>query len=380
MTGPARTIGILGVVALSLGVFARAGGPSSRHEDYPKATDDAVSEELNKALIAGGTEAALLRLQTMTAENKGIERRAHRYVHDIGRLSYTRYGNAAEAFGLCAKSVDAGCYHGVLKGYFADQPDIATDDITKFCDGGVIDAKATGFLKFQCLHGLGHGLFIFLSGDLREALRYCDFLETDLDRRLCYGGVFMENIESVLSPHRGRHSPTVGHAWIKKDNPQYPCNSLPEDYKQECFRYQPMAILHYNGSDFDGAFKECEKAESVDACYMGVGAVIGAFTMWNPKESRALCMLGSPPYRVWCFEGVVKNLIGITRKTDAAFRFCRGAPNDAKGACFEAIVSVVPGLYTDTASMKKTCEKAEDAEWVVRCRRLVAASSRRSSP
>ena len=72
-------------------------------------------------------------------------------------------------------------------------------EIATLCDRSVIPGAANA-LRFQCLHGLGHGLTANAEHDIFRALRLCDALEGDWDRGSCYSGVFMENI--IFATHQ----------------------------------------------------------------------------------------------------------------------------------------------------------------------------------
>jgi len=278
------------LVALSLltsGIAIATGGLSVRQEQQSEdatflamgamgdvghriAADDPMLIELKDILISDGTTAALDRTEELAAKDEGFSG-SHQYAHELGRFSYAyRGGDVVEAFRLCDGRFHGGCYHGALEAYFEDDPDFEADDLPGFCEGGMIDARATGTVKSNCLHGLGHGLSLFFDHDLQEPLRYCDFLRTDRDRNSCYNGVFMEYM--VFSQDRRDQQGRAGQGGTLED-PHYPCNSVEDRYKRECYAYQPIAILLQNGRDFEETFEACDEAPKpyVAACYQGMG-------------------------------------------------------------------------------------------------------------
>ena len=102
---------------------------------------------------------------------------------------------------LCRDDWQSGCYHGVLEAYFLSQPTVGQAQVAAVCNGQ-IKADEKLILKFQCVHGLGHGLMMYLDHNLPKALQYCDYQAADWDRQSCYGGVFMENIIYAQSLRR----------------------------------------------------------------------------------------------------------------------------------------------------------------------------------
>jgi len=186
--GPALAIGILGVLSLLTGGIAISTWGLSGSHDHQSGhssitVDDPVLTELKGVLATDGTGAAQDRLAELAAEDEDLERGSHHYVHELGKYSYSHYGeDAARAFGLCDRSFAGGCYHGVVQAYFEANPDFEADDLAGLCEGEIVDADAADILKYQCVHGLGHGLSLSFDHDLRETLRHCDALKTDQDR------------------------------------------------------------------------------------------------------------------------------------------------------------------------------------------------------
>lgn len=375
--GPTLAIGTLGVLSLLAGGIAVATGDLSGSHEHQTGhssitVDDPALTELKGVLATEGTGAALDRLEELAAKDENLERQSHHYVHELGKFSYSHYGeDAAKAFSLCDSRFAGGCYHGVVQAYFEANPNSATDELAGLCEGVIVDADATEILKYQCVHGVGHGLSISFHHDLQETLRRCDVLKTGRDRESCYGGAFMENIMFAQSQQGWQGNTDQGTSLLKKDDLHYPCNSVDDRYKQQCYFLQPAAILLQNGRDVDGAFEECDKAPKpyIAACYKGMGRDISSLTRGDIDKSRDLCASGTDAYEAWCFEGVVALLVSTHWRTDEAVDFCAGVPTWARSRCFEIIGEMVPGLHADTASRNKECEKAKEEEWVTICRR-----------
>src|SRR6185369_728631 len=107
--------------------------------------------------------------------------------------SFAHYKNFPLSFSHCREAYASGCYHGVLEGYLSSRASVTAEDVGALC-GSLGESGKTDWLKFQCVHGLGHGLTMYYDHDILKALLLCDALKSSRERDSCYGGVFMENI------------------------------------------------------------------------------------------------------------------------------------------------------------------------------------------
>src|SRR5262249_30305537 len=143
---------------------------------------------LKQIIDKDGTEAALARLQQLAASDKSILEQSHSLTHLIGRVSYDHYGSAAVAFQHCNQTFESGCYHGVLEGYLKKSQTLKPADVATLCDIASGNGEQRANLRFQCVHGMGHGLSLYFDHDLNRTLTNCDYLRSDWDRTSCYGG------------------------------------------------------------------------------------------------------------------------------------------------------------------------------------------------
>jgi hypothetical protein len=180
-------------------------------------------KRLEDILKTRGTERALTALEKLAEQDPDVLRDAHPYVHHLGRISFSHYKDASMAFSHCRDTFWSGCYHGVLEGYLSSLPQVEPQDIATLCSSS-IDAQQSLFLKYQCVHGLGHGLTMYFQHNVPQALSFCDALPTDWDRESCYGGVFMENIVAFQNSHHGHHAEHK--SFLNPQDPLYPCNAV----------------------------------------------------------------------------------------------------------------------------------------------------------
>ncbi len=322
-------------------------------------------------LKSDGIEAALKELNAIVARTPALLGEAHTYSHELGRQAFVKYGSAKIAFPKCDQSFQSGCYHGVLEAHFQVNPKVVPEEVATLCD---VDAatKDPGFVRFQCVHGLGHGLLQHEKHDLQAGLKNCDYLKTDWDRRSCWGGAFMENIIFARDLADGHaHSSAAQHEpSLKADDPHYPCNAIAAKYVEDCYLMQTSAMLMHNGYDFAKAAAECAKAPAanIPTCYQSLGRDIAGQTLHNTAESLRTCSLPEVKNVGMCLVGVVKNFIDINWETDEAFVFCKSAPEAGKSDCYRAIGEQLQGLFTDTARRETQCARSE-ATFVPVCRR-----------
>jgi hypothetical protein len=349
------------------------GGKADHHDpESDRLAKDPTFLSLKEILRQQGTEKALQRLEELAASDRGVLGQSHQLAHALGRYSFSYYRDAPVAFGRCRETFESGCYHGVLEGYFGSLKEVTRSDVATLCDRAA--TKAVGsVLRFQCVHGLGHGLSGHFNGSIPKALSFCDALPTAWDQTSCHSGVFMENISVAFHLKYGDKS-THAHGdfkvALKDDDPQYPCSAVADKYKVACYGMQSAAMLMTNGYDFERAFAACDAAPApyIQHCYSSMGRDIAGFTHRDPAKSVALCSRGNPSHRGHCFAGVAKNFIGVAWRVEPAATFCRQAPDDTKTLCYQAIGDQVVALPGDAAAKEQACATVE-AGFVEVCRR-----------
>lgn len=108
------------------------------------------------ALEDGGLQAALDQIQAVYEEHVGFPDDCHLYVHDLGLLTYQKYGTLLpmrEDMTICGQ----GFFHGYMEGVLAAN----SGDVAKAAElcarVGRRFAHSNPFLGPQCYHGIGHG-------------------------------------------------------------------------------------------------------------------------------------------------------------------------------------------------------------------------------
>lgn len=340
------------------------GGGGGHHAASPIGATDPLLLELESAVEEGGAKAGMDLLEEKVANDENVARLSHQYIHAIARTHYELSPDPKTAFRTCDDRFEGACYHGVLQGYFGDNPGFTGQDVANICtELGAVDNIG---LKWQCLHGLGHGLTMFFQHNLVRPLRYCDFLAVDWDRRACYGGVFMENVIWAQNSEGPRSS---GEGVVDEDL-QYPCNAIDDKYKTDCWLMQTSTILDLVEWDFARAFAACDSAGKawVSLCYESMGRDIAGYAVHDPNTSGSYCLGGQKAFQGSCFAGAAKQLVDYHGGTDQAFQMCASAPENALQQCYQAMGEMIYFYWSDDiATRRAECAKAGNEEFIKLC-------------
>ncbi len=299
-----------------------------------------------------GPELVMTTLNQLSTSDETIKRDCHPYAHAIGTYAFTQIGDALKAFSYGSPICASGYYHGVMEGYLTKVRNEKLDlkkEIVNLCDA---KDKDTRFMQFQCLHGLGHGLTMYFNEDIMKALPYCDTLKTLWDMESCYGGVFMENI--VVKDVPGHKS-----LYLKAEEPEYPCNTVAENYKFSCYYLISSWYLQLTSYDFDKTFDMCDqvRADFVWVCYQSMGRDISGTTLRNAVESEKDCSLGQDKYYQDCIIGVVKDFTNTTVGVTEPANFCQIVRNEVKGTCYGAAGQILRDVYPDQTKFDSICSE-----------------------
>jgi hypothetical protein len=335
-----------------------------------------VQEFLLALVEQGRVRLAIGTLGRLGARDRGIRRDGHEYSHVIGINAWQPGKDLGEVYGQCSELFQSGCYHGVIQAYFAwNGTDSAT--VAGLCTSSSIDQSA--WLRFQCVHGVGHALVQARSLHLPRALEGCDQLPSPFDQESCYGGAFMEFIVGArgqshhprvgppadsAGEHRDHADHEVAPAFALRDqnDPLYPCTVLGEKYLRQCYQMQPGIVFETAEGNVAQMARACDRAPERHrrSCYHGIGTYVSGLTTRDADRTIRICSLGDPEYREWCFVGVVKNFIDVTAKPIDGIAYCRllGEPRIAS-RCYVAVGEQVGFMLLATQDRQDACAEAE---------------------
>lgn len=338
---------------------------------------DCYAKPLDSLATRGEVRKAMGTLSQLGIIDVDAKRDGHVYAHGIGIAAGKAGKNVATTFAKCDESNQSGCYHGVIQAYFDAVDTIGPSQVNALCQD-FRGPQGDRWLRFQCVHGMGHGLMAIYKHDVPKALTTCDYLDDDWDRRSCYGGTFMESVINFTMPHhpshglgahsamnmRGMHDDAPAFKAIDPKDPLYPCSVMAEKYLVSCYEMQTAVILYLNHGNLGAAAKTCDTApfKMRFVCYQSLGRDISSYALQDHAKSIQFCSLGTPKYQPWCYFGLVKNFVDINARPSEGLSFCKDVPGDLnKAKCYEAVGEQIAALKNDNEVRKQLCQPSEPA-------------------
>lgn len=296
-----------------------------------------------------GPKAALLRFNAMLVSVRAVEADCHRIVHTIGSAALARYdGNVAKAFSQGSASCASGYYHGILERALTGartKGELATA-VQGLCDDDSV--RASTYVAYQCVHGIGHGLMIRSGYNLPLSLSICEELKTAWDQSSCDGGVFMENYNSSY----GFKSP-----FVKKDNPLYPCDEVKQRHKLYCYLLITDNLLPVTGYDWAKTAKLCASVERNwrATCFQSYGRSASGIARRDPKPALEFCAVAGGRWEGECIYGVVRDIVNSDTNAARAARFCGLVPATWRGRCFYGAGTILSTLTRSQDGLRRKC-------------------------
>ncbi|HEY5549830.1 MAG TPA: hypothetical protein VIK37_01335 [Candidatus Saccharimonadales bacterium] len=292
--------------------------------------------ELNDIVDKHNSESAFALLKQQYSSVPYVKSQCHQLVHVVGRAAYAKYGNLGDAFTHGDQFCWAGYYHGLME-QIADErgTDKFLSSLNQNC-ASIANQVRYSFDHYNCVHGQGHGVMEALKGDLFKALKACDEVRDSWGRTSCYGGVFMQNIMIAQSPDE-----TVDHttAYLKNDQPMYPCTAVGTQYKDQCYLMQTSHALRVKNYDFGQVFGLCKQVEDAFriTCYRSLGRDASGQTVSDVEGTKLKCLLGPDvESRQYCVMGAVTDFVAYFHDDQKAKELCASLPGELQEKCYNA--------------------------------------------
>lgn len=284
----------------------------------------------------------------------GTSRDCHQEAHVLGRSAFESDGK--DAFASGDLSCHSGFYHGAMEGFLKiNGTTNLAQNISDICQG-----FETSFGKFECLHGVGHGLMAYKNYDLPEALKACDLLLETFDQTSCYGGVFMENIiigqvQSIDGVHHTK--------WLS-DDPHFPCNALDpgnNTLQFQCYMMQTSRMLNIYSYDYQKVIEQCSLAVApmIPVCFQSLGRDIAGNVLRNPSEIVKNCNLVPETYRQNCFLGSLNVIVDFwgDKMEGYPHALCNLLSGNEQEICFRNLSTRLKDVYgSDNAKISTSCK------------------------
>ncbi|HJP59949.1 MAG TPA: hypothetical protein VJ865_08115, partial [Gemmatimonadaceae bacterium] len=278
-----------------------------------------IGDGIGALSSVGNISLAMGVLDKVVNSNPSLILLGHPLAHALGYAVRSTPATVTQLLTQCDDRYQSGCYHGILQRYFDARigMPISQSFLTAPCDG--LRGTKEQFRLFDCLHGTGHGLMMYHAYNVNASLHDCDRLNSDWDRRSCYGGVFMEHNMGARMQFFGdgdfgmhRHSaPSASVVLFKKKDLHYPCDSTDTKYRRSCYELQPDLILPAVQEDYRKASAICDGAgeqDLVGACYLGLGRNASGASAFQYAGIMKRCALASSFGVPFCYKGAVRHL------------------------------------------------------------------------
>ena len=318
-------------------------------EDCGTGANTCLEQAFGNIAHADGAKPAIAELEKRMASDAAVLADCHRIVHSIGAATLARHdGNVAKAFVEGSAVCGSGFYHGLIERAFVGVPDeelglaVAANRI---CEDEEI--RRVGFVSYQCVHGLGHGLMLHTRYDLPKSLRVCDALKAEFDQVSCTGGVFMENANASYG---------TTSKWLKDDDLIYPCNEVATRHKYYCYLLVTSRILPAVGGSLERTAKVCRQSEDgwVEECFESFGRDASGIAKQNGARILPLCRLAGAN-EIDCIYGAARDIANNDADGVRAARFCERVPASARARCFEGVGTILGGLHTYADERRAAC-------------------------
>lgn len=279
-----------------------------------------------------------------------VQRDCHRMAHMIGSATLAReHGNVAKAFSEGSSTCWSGFYHGILERALTGKQTTAAvkKAVGDLCTGAYV--SSTPFLKYQCVHGLGHALMIHSGFELPWSLSMCDSLTTTWDQTSCDGGVFMQNFDQTF----GVTSP-----YLRASDPLYPCDAVAARHKLYCYLQVTDRVLPLVQYRWARAAAVCRGAETAwrDTCFESFGRSASGFSRRNLNRLLMLCGIANG-FESSCIYGAVRDISAQDAGIKRAATFCKTVATKFRARCFYGLGTIYADLLPNQRLRLRACRQ-----------------------
>ncbi|MBI2020678.1 hypothetical protein HYS94_04660 [Candidatus Daviesbacteria bacterium] len=310
--------------------------------------------EIKTVLALVGTEKIRDKLIADSAGGSKFD--CHQQAHKLGRISYEVF--QVKAFQNMDTSCHSGLIHGAMEAFLQERGTASlASDIKQLCD-----SAASAFGRFECLHGVGHGVLAYDDYDMPKALQTCHTLFDSYSQSSCFGGVFMENIivaegNGVVPAHQTK--------WVSPD-PYFPCNGIDQESRiqTQCYMMQTSRMLDLYEHNFEKVAEVCQEAplNMRPTCFQSMGRDASGQTLRDPAKTHQICQLAPPEYQHDCIRGALYVFIEFwgDQLTNQPQQFCQALDEQDKGYCYSLFGGRLPEIFGKSPEkIRQICQYAE---------------------
>lgn len=279
--------------------------------------------QLQDLVLRRDPRVALNFLKNKMAHDSKVMASCHELLHDLGKQSYEKYHDFAKAMQFRDETCISGYTHGVIEAYFTTSPQIFSH-FTSVC----AHYQSGTYVRWECNHGIGHGLMYFTANNLPYSLKKCLQFTKTSDQDACASGIYMENFNSDLSLHPSRY--------VSFSDPLKPCREY-NIYPVECYSTAPIFFLNYRNYDFSGALAWCDSAPVFyrQYCYRGVGEQMARRQFASPVATEQLCSSQGKKKQLPCISEMVSWYLDYYASEKELMPVCNKLRPEDKQMCLQ---------------------------------------------
>jgi hypothetical protein len=309
-----------------------------------------------------GPRASLSILERLQREGRvDLSVNDHDLAHAVGRETAKDFGSNFQSFDLCPTIFNYGCPHGFFE-YVLARTDTPKEAAASICETVGGQKSRLLIAGFSCYHGVGHGVMMAQAYDLQESLSTCNTLGSTQAKDGCWQGVFMENVNAVMT-NRARKG------IFSRKRPLAPCDTIGAQYKHECFINHSGWLMRVASNDVGKGSRFCLKVRGPhrSACMQSIGLMV-TNPVWQaalapeagnqPRDKVAweLCARFPAAGRTDCVRAGVDNLANFDQLKVARQRdFCGEVAAAFKTGCYRQIGWNLRTRTQDQALIKTRC-------------------------
>ncbi len=277
-----------------------------------------------------GTTKAFDKLKLAYQTDANVRADCHQLAHVIGRTQAEKSNSIADTFSKGDQFCWAGYFHGAMETYLAKVGSKnLVSNIPIIC-AEIKKSKPYSFYHYNCVHGMGHGIFAVEGNDLMKTLSLCDIAGDSWEQQSCEGGAFMQNVMASEDPND--HTD-----FLRADLPMYPCTAVDTKYKEQCYLMQTSYALRQVGQDFGRVFDLCASVDGgayKATCNQSLGRDASGNSISNVQQTIEKCMLGpDQEAQSNCVVGAVKDFVSYFHSDQRAGELCSALNTSLQSIC-----------------------------------------------
>lgn len=294
---------------------------------------DQTKNDLLVLLSETDPRITIAELKKRSAANNTVAAVCHDLLHEIGKASFEKYDDYAEAVAYQDDFCNSGYIHGLFEAMFSTGV-IDPQDLTELCSEYAITGRP--FDMWQCYHGIGHGFMYVTGGDLDESLSNCGKHLSGPAVPQCYNGVYMELFNNEIL----NSEPD----FVDPSDPFKTCTNADRG-KKDCYLYAPTYFTQNLGQSHIEALAACKDVSPIhrNSCINGVATEATKRNQNDLTPVFALCdTLSRSTEESVCVSGIAVMNVFQTASIDAALSKCATAPKKYQASCTETVEQMRP--------------------------------------